>query len=133
MKCEKHGAEFLPPNLNGNSYCPECIKDACRKKGFVVLEDHPRNEGEDDCDYWKRILSLMPQEQKDSVQGAIAQIGTYRVVVPPILMSEDLWKDNVEYLKGISMGCHVESGRCEVCGRGWDDKELSDCCRRSGR
>lgn len=64
-----------------------------RAAGWVVLEDHPRQENENSCDYWKRIEAMMPEAQRQGLAGTIAHIGTYKLVSQPMLLSEDLWKN----------------------------------------
>ncbi len=69
---------------------------AARARGWVVLADHPRTENESDTSYWKRIWKMMPESQRHSPAGAIAEIGTYEARPDNVLMTKEQFAELLE-------------------------------------
>jgi len=67
------------------------LEERARKNEWILLKDYPQKDKESDTDYWSRIYSLMPQEQKDSIQGSLAQIFSYKLIPNKVIMNENIF------------------------------------------
>jgi hypothetical protein len=72
-------------------------KEQMRAAGWILLEDYLSLPGESDTAYWQRILDMMPPDQRNSLCGSVAHMGTYKLSSDKILMSEATWKEILAY------------------------------------